>query len=109
MGTLKYDGTSVDFPDHVLAHLEVVTIQKLRRQESFFMSWLEPESAGGGRTGIWVHPAAVLTFHYAANEPAKIDRGWVERLTFSASSAAGMMVSDAEGHPTPSSDPTRIY
>jgi hypothetical protein len=109
MGTLKYDGTTVEFPDRVLAHLEVVTIQKLRRQEAFFMSWLEPESAGGGRTGIWVHPAALLTFHYATNDNPNIDRAWVEKLTFSASSAAGMFVSDAEGQPAPSSDPARIY
>jgi hypothetical protein len=109
VGTLKYDGTSVEFPDQVLAHLEVVTIQKLRRQEAFFMSWLEPEAAGGGRTGIWLHPAVVLTFHYSTNEPVKIDRAWIEKLTFSASSAAGMMVSDADGQPTPSADSTRIF
>jgi len=105
MGTLKYDGTTVDFEDRVLAHMEVVVIQKLRRQEAFFMSWHEPDSAGGGRTGIWLHPAALLTFHYSSNEAAKIDREWVERLTFSASSSAGMFVTDAEGQPCRASDP----
>jgi len=103
MGTLKYDGTTVEFPDLVLAHVEVVVIQKLRRQEAFFLSWHE-SAAGGGRTGIWVHPHALLTFHYTSNAPAQIDRAWIERLAVAASSAPGMFVTDAEGRPLQSSD-----
>lgn len=103
MGTLKYDGTTVEFPDGVLAHLEVVVVQKLRRQEAFFLSWHE-SAAGGGRTGIWLHPAALLTFHYSSNAPVQIDKVWVERLAVAASSAAGLFVTDTEGRPLPSSE-----
>jgi hypothetical protein len=103
MGTLKYDGTTVDFPDQVLAHIEIVVVQKLRRQEAFFLSWHESE-AGGGRTGIWVHPAALLTFHYTSTESAKIDRPWVERLAEAASTAQGLFVADVDGQPLPATD-----
>jgi hypothetical protein len=103
LGTLKYDGTTVDFPDQVLAHIEIVVVQKLRRQEAFFLSWHESEG-GGGRTGIWMHPAALVTFHYASREPAEIDRDWVARLLAAASSTAGMFVTDSDGHALPASD-----
>jgi hypothetical protein len=107
MGTLKYDGTTVEFPDRVLAHIEVVVVQKLRRQEAFFLSWHEA-SGGGGRTGIWLHPAVLITFHYSSNEPAQIDRAWVEKLAVAASSAAGMFVADHEGRPLPASHDEKL-
>ena len=103
MGTLKYDGTTVEFPDRVLAHIEIVVVQKLRRQEAFFMFWHESEG-GGGRTGVWMHPAALVTFHYASSAPAEVDRDWVARLVAGASSAAGMFVTDADGNAFPASD-----
>jgi len=106
MGTLKYDGTSVEFDDRLLAHLEVVVIQKLRRQEAFFMSWREPDTAGGGRTGIWVHPASNLTFHLSSDDRPSVDRAWIEKLAASASSPGGLFVMDAEGLPLRASEPT---
>jgi hypothetical protein len=107
VGTLKYDGVTVEFEDQILMHIEVVVVRKLRRQEAFFMSWREPES-GGGRTGIWVHPAAMLTFHYPGNHNSDIDTEWVERLTVSASSPAGMFVTDAQGQPLQSADKLQL-
>jgi hypothetical protein len=101
MGTLKYDGTSVEFDDALLAHLQVVTIQKLRRQESFLMAWREP--VGGGITSIWLHPMAILTFHFATDDRPAIDSAWVNRLTESASSPMGMFVTDAHGDAAPAS------
>jgi hypothetical protein len=98
MGTLKYDGMSVEFDDRLLAHIQVAVLQKLRRQEAFGMTWQEP-GPGGGRTAIWIHPAAMLTFHYGTNENPNIDRAWAEKLVLAASSPAGMLVTDADGQP----------
>jgi hypothetical protein len=109
VGTLKYDGVTVEFENHILVHIEVVAIRKLRKQEAFFMSWREPESGGGGgRTGIWVHPAAMLTFHYPGDDNLAIDKAWIERLTVSANSPAGMSVTDAQGQPLRSSDQLQL-
>jgi hypothetical protein len=106
MGTLKYDGTTVEFDDRLLAHLEVVTIQKLRRQEAFFMSWRDPDAGGGGRTGIWVHPAVLLTFHFTTDDRPPLDRAWIEKLAASASSPGGLFVMDPDGQPLRASEPT---
>jgi hypothetical protein len=103
MGTLKYDGTTVVFDDRVLAHIQTVVLQKLRRQENFFLAWQDSEDLGGGRTGIWVHTAAILTFHFTTNDNPNIDRAWLEKLMSSANSVTGMFVTDADGtaiHPS---------
>jgi hypothetical protein len=106
MGTLKYDGVTTEFDDRALAHIEIVVIRKLRKQESFFLSW--HESDDGGRTGIWVHPFAMLTFHSARTDLPEIDKAWIDRLTASANSPAGMFVTDQDGKPLSSFGPTQL-
>lgn len=105
MGTLKYDGTTTDFEDRVLAHVQLAVVQKLRRQESFSLAWLGPQ-AGGGRTAIWLHPAANITFHYSNPVIGPIDRAWADKLIVAASTPGGMFVVDEEGKPVSSSDTT---
>jgi hypothetical protein len=94
---LKYDGMAVDFDDRLLAHLQTVVLQKVRRQESFLMTWREADDLGGGRTGIWIHQYAHMTFHFGTNDNPKIDRAWLERLMTSANSPTGLFVSDEKG------------
>ena len=45
MGTLHYGGSeaSVHIEERALAHLKVVVATKLRRNESFTLSWRHPE------------------------------------------------------------------
>jgi hypothetical protein len=97
VGTLKYDGVTVEFDDRLLAHLELVAVQKMRRQESFLMAWRDPDELGGGRTSIWVHPAVRMTFHFTTNDDPRIERAWLETLMMSANSPTGLFVSDADG------------
>lgn len=103
MGTLKYDGVTVDFDDRLLAHLEIVIVQKLRRQEPFLMTWQDDEGQAGGRSGIWLHPAANMFFHFAGKEKVEIDHDWLMKLMASANSAMGLFVADEAGdaaHPS---------
>jgi hypothetical protein len=103
LGTLKYDGTTTDFDDLVLAHLQIVIVQKIRRQEPFLMTWRESDPTGGGRTAIWIHQMAMMTFHFTTSAKTVIDPVWVKKLTDSANSAMGMFVTDADGeavHPS---------
>jgi len=97
MGTLKYDGVTVDFDDLLLAHLEIVIVQKLRRQEGFLMTWQDEVGLAGGRSGIWLHPAAMLHFHFAGKSRVEIDHEWVKKLMISANSPMGLFVSDDTG------------
>ena len=91
MGTLRYDGQLVEFDDDVLAHLQVVIVGKLRRGESFLMSWRDSEERSNGRSSIWIHPAHNITFHLTDDDTA-ISPDWLDQLTRSANSSAGLVV-----------------
>ncbi|MEN0083183.1 MAG: ATP-dependent DNA ligase [Leifsonia sp.] len=100
MGHLVYDSsTRVSFDDRLLAQLQVVIVNKLRRKESFAMSWKEPHEKGGGRTAIWIDVALPLRFSYEGSRMPAIDREWVERLAASAASPAGLIVTEEDGEP----------
>jgi hypothetical protein len=98
MGYLVYDSSTViAFDDRVLAHLEVVIVSKLRRKESFALSWREPADNGDGRTTIWIDPSIPLRFRFSGSRPPTLDRDWVERLAAAAASSSGLTAVDEDG------------
>ena len=93
MGKFSYDSTvKVDFEDRLLAHLQLVIGAKLRRGESFHFSWRDDPSIGDGRTTIWVHPRATMVYKFYGSRQPSINRAWVEALTVTANSAAGLHI-----------------
>jgi hypothetical protein len=91
MGKLSYDSTlTVDFDDRVLAHLQLVIGAKLRRGESFFFSWKDDHSVGGGRSALWMHPTVPIYFKYSGGRPPSINRAWIDALVASANSPVGL-------------------
>ncbi|WP_243074356.1 hypothetical protein [Microbacterium sp. SS28] len=105
MGTMYYGGsaTPIHIEDRALAHLKVVIATKLRRNESFAVSWVHPDGAPRGRTTVWVHPSIPLRFVFDDPEPADISRAWIEDLANSAHSSGGMMLVAEHIDPTLSS------
>jgi hypothetical protein len=93
MGRLTYDGSiKVDFDDRLLAHLQLVIGSKIRRGEAFHFSWRDDPSIGDGRTVIWIHPAANISYKYYGSKPPTINRRWLEDLTTTANSAGGLHI-----------------
>lgn len=90
MGTLIYGspGIEISFDDRALAHLRVVLLAKLRRDEKFALSW-DDEQTGCGHT-IWLHPAIPLQFIFTAPAGVALNRRWVEQLTNVANSGSGL-------------------
>lgn len=82
----------VDFDDRVLAHLQIVITTKLRRAESFTFSWRDDASIGDGRTSIWIHPASVMVFKFSGSRPPRVNRAWLEALSFTANGPQGLYV-----------------
>ena len=64
MGTLFYGdaATPIRIEDRALAHLKVAIITKLRRGESFTLSWQHPDDQPRGRSTLWLHPNIPLRF-----------------------------------------------
>lgn len=94
MGHLIYDRhtAEVQMEDRLLAHLQIVMIAKLRRQESFAFSWKDPAQSGDGRSTVWLHPMVSLRFKFSGSRPPSINPAWVATLTASANSGSGLHV-----------------
>jgi hypothetical protein len=97
MGTMTYAGSTVEFDDRVLTHLQVVIVQKFRRGEAFPMSWLDDAAIGDGRSAIWMTPTVPVFFKFDGSRVPTIDPAWIGRLAQSADSARGLIVTDGEG------------
>ena len=94
MGTIYYGGsaTPIHIEDRALAHLKVVIATKLRRNESFTVSWQHPEDQPRGRSTLWLHPSIPLRFVFDDPEPTELSRTWIEELANSANSSGGIML-----------------
>lgn len=96
MATLHY-GNAVEpihIEDRALAHLKIVIATKLRRQESFTLSWKHFEGEPGGRSTIWIHPSIPLRFTFEGAEAPEINPQWVAALMHSANSTGGIALVD---------------
>ena len=94
MGTIYYGGeaTAIEIEDRALAHLKVVISTKLRRGESFTLSWRHPDDQPRGRSTLWLHPSIPLRFVFDDPEPTELSRTWLEELASSAHSSGGIQL-----------------
>ncbi len=87
MGTMVHGTVSVDFEDRLLSHLQIVIVQRFRRNESLVMSWLDAVSVGDGRSSLWLTPTLPVYFKFAGSRVPSIDQDWLDRLSESAASS----------------------
>lgn len=96
MGMLYYGGSgdSLHVEERALAHLKVVIATKLRRQESFTLSWRHADGDPVGRSTIWVHPSIPLRFTFDEPDSPQLNVKWIEALMHSANSSGGITLVD---------------
>ena len=97
MGSLVYESMVFEFEDRLLAHLQVVIVNKLRRGESFVMSWRVSAEVGSGRASLWLHPSIPLYFEFDGSRVPSINREWLARLGNAADSSLGLVVVGEDG------------
>ncbi|MGV2984590.1 hypothetical protein ACNPNP_12885 [Microbacterium sp. AGC85] len=92
MGMIYYGGAAepISVEDRALAHLKVVIATKLRRNESFTLSWKHPEGDRPGRSTIWLHPSIPLRFVFDESEPPTLSAEWITAMANSANSSGGI-------------------
>ncbi len=92
MGQLFYGNSiePIEIPDRLLAHVKVVIATKLRRSESFTLTWRHAD--GGGRETIWLQPAIPLRFVFASAEPEMLDPAYLKELVNAANSSRGLSI-----------------
>jgi hypothetical protein len=77
MGFFVYDDVrAIRIDDRVLAHLQVVVIDKLRRQEKFVLNLKN----GQALVTMWLNAYTPMQFVYEGNRPPRINIAWIERL-----------------------------
>ena len=86
-----------DIDDRALTHLRIVIYAKLRRNESFGFSWDNTQDSGVERMSVWLNASVPLRFSFASGEPAAVSRAWLEQLTQSADTPAGLYLSAEPG------------
>lgn len=82
MGTLEYNSSRppIDVDDTTLAHLKVIIGTKLRRHESFMMTWVPDAKVDSGRLTIWMHPSIPLIIAFDGKETPAIDMARITRM-----------------------------
>lgn len=91
MGRLLYSASQFEAPfsDRELAHLKLVMVARLRRNEPFTFSWDKPE---GGRVSLWVAAQIPLIFEFDDASPVEINREWIDEMNQGASSLNGLVL-----------------
>jgi hypothetical protein len=101
MGKLTYAQLDIHFDDYTLAHLLVIVTAKLRRHESFQLSWRDADETGNGRTAIWLHPAIPLIYRFDSDSHPAMNEAWLATLMAGANSPQGLHLSpEPTGHVT---------
>lgn len=103
MGMLHYGQSDdgIEIPDRTLAHLQIVMVAKLRRHESFLFT-VNIDDGSQITRSLWLNEAVNMSFTYSTQEHYSINRQWLEELSISANSAAGLhLVQEPEERAVP--------
>lgn len=76
----------------MLAHLKIAVGTKLRKQESFFLSWKVDPSQGSGRVSLWMNPSQHVGFRFSGSRPPELNKTWLWVLVELADSHRGLIV-----------------
>jgi hypothetical protein len=88
-----YYGTEslpIEMPDRMLAHVKAVIATKLRRGESFMLTWKHPADAGA--SSIWLQPAIPLRFVFDDADFGALEREYLQTLARAANSSGGLVL-----------------
>ena len=96
MGNLIHGGQQYEFEDRLLAHLKFVIGQKLKKQESFFLSWHKPHDQGDGRASLWMSPYGSVAFHFSGSKEPELSKVWVRALNALAYTPRGLIAISEE-------------
>ncbi|WP_378143934.1 hypothetical protein ACFJGV_10840 [Cnuibacter sp. UC19_7] len=99
MGTLQYGykGRHYDFDDRTLIHLRIVIIDKLRRHESFTLSFSTNSPRGEVRETLWLNPSIPIRFSIDdLDQNLTLNRTWIEQLARTAANGDMKLTSEPD-------------
>ncbi len=92
MGHLLYGSppTQLEIDDRTLAHLQIVIVGKLRRNESFTLTIPGDDTTGIGRRTLWMNCTIPVQFSYFGSKMPAVNKEWIIVLDRAASSGQGL-------------------
>lgn len=104
MGKLFYDGDgTLEIPDRILFHVQIAMVAKLRRQESFTVTWNGEEMAGP--SVLWVSPSIPIRFAYDGSTKMQLNRAWVEAMVGNSSQSGNLTIAAEPEAPVDENEP----
>ncbi|ROS30034.1 hypothetical protein EDF22_1793 [Rathayibacter sp. PhB127] len=85
-------GTVYEMDDRTLAHVKLALTAKLRRQESFLLSWPIGVEQGSGRASLWIAPSIPLQFRFSGSRPPVINKAWVVAMLETSHNDRGLVI-----------------
>ena len=92
MGALHYESETYAFDDRTLAHLKTAITYKLRRRESFLVSWEIDASVGSGRRSIWLSPNIPISYQFHGSRRPTLNPVWIKALLDNSHSPRGLVL-----------------
>ncbi|WP_434810743.1 hypothetical protein [Microbacterium sp. bgisy189] len=94
MGRLYYGaaGDQITMPDDELAHLKIVVATKLRRSESFTLSWRHGTETDPRLSSVWMHCSIPLRFEFDGGDADALDRTRLQQLAEAANTNRGIVL-----------------
>ena len=85
------DTSPIALPDRLMGYIKVIASTKLRRGESFTLTWTGTDDEGG-RSTIWLQPAIPLRFVFGSTEPEQLAGDYLRALADQANAASGLVI-----------------
>ncbi|RGE23727.1 hypothetical protein [Leucobacter sp. wl10] len=93
MGTLIYGKTrGFEFEDRTLEHVRFVVSAKLRRKESFFLTWAPSGPGATGSVSLWISPDIPISFRLPETGRAPLSKEWIEAMLKMSHTNRGLVV-----------------
>ncbi len=80
--------------DRLLEHVKFIVTQKLRRSESFLLTWSYPADQGSGRRSVWIHEGSTLHFRFSRQKAVSLNGEWLKLLLEASHSVRGLNLDD---------------
>ncbi len=83
----------IEVDDRMLAHVKTVVVMKLRRNESFLLTWVREEDGAPRRMSLWLHPSIPLQFEFETADRIERNKVWLEELMRTANATGDLDIS----------------
>jgi hypothetical protein len=83
-----------EIEDRALAHLKIVMLAKLRRNEAFAFTMRFEAMQGSGSTTVWIAPTMPLEFRFRSPRQPALNRAWLEALLAESYKTDGLILVD---------------